>query len=156
MTARIESIRHTLTILREPAGAFALFFANLGSWWPREYTWSQSALVAIGVEPRLGGLCYELGPHGFRCDWGRLLAWEPPRRVVLAWHISPRREPAPDPARASEVEVQFEAAAAGETRVTLVHDAFDRHGDGAAEYRSALASAEGWPYILARFAAAAD
>ena len=150
-----EPIRHTLIVPLDPDAAFTLFSANLGSWWPREYTWGQSALVAIGLEPRLGGLCQEWGPDGFRCDWGRVLAWEPPHRLVLAWQISPRREPVPDPARASEVVVRFEASPTEGTRVTLVHGGFERHGEGAAEYRAALASAEGWPYILSRFAAAA-
>jgi uncharacterized protein YndB with AHSA1/START domain len=150
----IEPIRHTLAVPRDPAAAFRLFSDELGRWWPREYTWGQEALEAIGLEPRAGGLCYERGPHGFRCDWGRVLAWEPPHRVALAWQIGPRREPVPDPARASRVEVRFEPDGGG-TRVTLVHDGFERHGDGAAGYREAMASPQGWPYILSRLADAA-
>jgi uncharacterized protein YndB with AHSA1/START domain len=148
------TIRHSLTVPRPPDEAFALFTERLGSWWPREYTWSQQVLDAIGIEPYAGGMCYERGPHGFRCDWGRVLTWQPPQRLVLAWQISPRREPEPDPARASTVEVRFEAGPSGGTHVTLEHRDFERHGDGAAEYRAALASPQGWPYIMQRFAAA--
>ncbi|HYD50983.1 MAG TPA: SRPBCC family protein [Gemmatimonadaceae bacterium] len=147
-----DSIRLAQTIARPPAEAFALFTEGLGRWWPREYTWGQEALEAIGMEPRPGGLCFERGPHGFRCDWGRVVAWEPPARVAFTWQISPRREPVPDPARASRVEVRFEAVGDAATRVTLVHDGFEWHGEGAAEYRAALASPEGWPFILERFA----
>jgi|SRR5690606_34185723 len=156
-----EPIRHTLSVTSDPANAFALFTEELGRWWPHEYTWGQQALEAIGIEPFPDGMCYERGPHGFRCDWGRVLVWEPPHRLVLAWQISPRREPVPDPARASEVEINFEPADTGEpgmeggTRVTLEHREFARHGDGAAEYRDALGSPEGWPYIMSKFAEAA-
>src|SRR5687767_4631146 len=102
MTQRIENtVRHTLTVPRPPAAAFALFTERLGRWWPREYTCGQDVLEEIGVEPRQGRLCYELGPQGFRCDWGRVLAWEPPHRLPLACQIGPGREPVPDPARAS-------------------------------------------------------
>jgi uncharacterized protein YndB with AHSA1/START domain len=150
-----NTIRQTLSVSLPPAAAFSLFTEQLGSWWPREYTWSQDVLEAIGLEPRLNGICYERGPYGFRCDWGRVLAWEPPGRLQLAWQISPRREPVPDPARASVVEVRFEARAEGGTQVTLEHREFERHGAGATEYRTAMASRQGWPYILEAFAAAA-
>lgn len=150
-----DVISETLTVSLTPSQAFALFAEQLGDWWPREYTWGQDALQAIGIEPRVNGLCYELGPHGFRCDWGRVLAWEPASRLVLAWQISPRREPEPNPARASTVEVYFASRESGGTLLTLRHHGFECHGDGAEEYRAALASPQGWPYILERFAAVA-
>jgi uncharacterized protein YndB with AHSA1/START domain len=151
----IEPVRVPVVVQGDPAAAFELFGEGFGGWWPREYTWGRDALEWIGLEPRTGGRCYERGPHEFHSDWGRVLAWEPPRRVVIAWQISPRREPEPDPARASEVEVRFEANGAGGTRVTLVHRQFERHGEGAAGYRDAMASDQGWPWILRRYAAAA-
>ena len=92
--------------------------------------------------------CFELGPHGFRCDWGRVTVWEPPHRLVFRWQIGAQREPVPDPQRASEVEVRF---ADGEVR--LEHRGFERHGPDAENYRAALASEQGWPYILGRYAA---
>jgi Activator of Hsp90 ATPase homolog 1-like protein len=150
-----EPVRVTVLVPQEPVEAFALFADRFGSWWPREYTWSQATLRWIGLEPRVGGRCYEIGPNDFHSDWGRVLVWERPVRLVLAWQISPRREPEPDPARASEVEVRFESEEGGTTRVTLEHRGFERHGPGAAGYRVALASAQGWPWILGRYAAAA-
>jgi uncharacterized protein YndB with AHSA1/START domain len=147
-------IRHQVSVTSDSDEAFRQFAEQLDRWWPREYTWSGDVLQAIGIEPREGGLCYEPGPHGFRCDWGRVLVWEPPVRLVLAWQISPRREPVPDPRRASEVEVQFDPDGRGGTRVTLEHRGFDRHGTGASEYRAAMASPQGWAYILARYTAA--
>ena len=154
MTDMDETIRHTVTVPLEPAAAFRLFSEQLDRCWPREYTWGQDVVEAIGIEPRVGGLCFERGPHGFRCDWGRVLTWNPPHRVAFTWQISPRREPVPDPARASVVELLFEDSGAGATQLSLEHRAFERHGSEAAEYRAALASPQGWPYILRRFAAA--
>ena len=87
-----------------------------GSWWPAEYTWAQTTLEGIAIEPKEGGRCHETGPHGFSCDWGRVVACAPPERLVFTWQISPDRTPQPDPERSSEVEVTFEAAENG-TRV---------------------------------------
>ena len=130
-----------------PDQAFERFTDGLGEWWPHEYTWSQGVLEAIGIED---GLCFERGPHGFTCHWGRVLAWEPPSRLVLSWQISPSRVPEPDPARASEVEVVFAEEGDG-TAVSLVHRAFERHGEGGEDYAAAMGSEMGWPYILERY-----
>ena len=146
--------RHSVTVDASPERAFRVFTEELGSWWPPEYSWSQDVLEQMWMEPRQGGLVTELGPHGFRSDWGRVLAWDPPQRLVFAWQISPRREPEPNPAKASEVEVRFTAGDGG-TNVELEHRAFERHGEGAAEYERALGSEQGWPFLLERFAAAA-
>jgi uncharacterized protein YndB with AHSA1/START domain len=134
--------------------AFEVFARELASWWPPEYSWSQEVLEDIGIEPREGGLCFERGPHGFRCDWGRVLDWDPPRRLVIAWQISPGREPVPNPAKASEVEVSFDEGGESGTNVRLEHRAFDRHAARGAEYAEMLGSAEGWPLLLDRFRAA--
>jgi uncharacterized protein YndB with AHSA1/START domain len=151
----IEPIRCSLTVDLPSERAFTFFTGNLSLWWPREYTWGRAVVVELGIEPRAGGLCFERGPHGFRCDWGRVLAWQPPRLLTFAWQISPRREPEPDPAKASTIEVTFRADTPARTTVMLEHRDFERHGDGAAAYRAAMASPQGWPWILDRYAATA-
>lgn len=110
-------------------------------------------LETIAIEPKADGRCFERGPHNFACDWGRVLSYEPPARLVFLWQISPRREPIPDPAQSSEVEVSF-TSEGDAIRVELTHRQFDRHGEGAAEYREGLASEQGWPYILECYRAA--
>ncbi|HSH45916.1 MAG TPA: SRPBCC family protein [Longimicrobiales bacterium] len=154
-----EPIRVERSVAVEPERAFRAFTEEMGSWWPRAYSWSRDVLEDMVIAPRTGGLCTELGPDGFRCDWGRVTAWEPPRRLAFTWQIAPDRTPAPDPARGSDVSVTFEAAdgvqgAPGTpgTRVTLEHRNLERHGDEAGEYRAAMASEAGWPFILAAFA----
>jgi uncharacterized protein YndB with AHSA1/START domain len=144
----VDPIRRTLTVAAPPDQAFSAFTEELGTWWPSEYTWSGDVLDTIAIEPREGGRCFERGPHGFECDWGRVLACERPRRLVFAWQISPRREPVPDPERASEVEVRFEPDGESGTRVELEHREFERHGDDAEGYRDALDSPQGWDYML--------
>ncbi len=147
-----DALRHAITVPAPPARAFAVF-CDLGRWWPREYSWSQDVLEEIVLEPRVDGHATERGPHGFTLDWGRLVAYEPPERLVLLWQIGPDRVPVPDPDRASEVEVRFAAEGDG-TRVELEHRAFARHGEGGEAYRDALAAPQGWPWMLDRYAAA--
>lgn len=151
-----KTIQRTLTVPVSAARAFALFTAELASWWPAEYTWSQEVLETIAIEPGVNGRCYERGPHNFECDWGRVLAWEPPHRLVFTWQISPKREPEPNPAKASEVEVRFASESPSSAQVQFEHRDLARHGDGADEYHSALDSPQGWPYILDCYLQAAN
>jgi hypothetical protein len=74
-----------MTVPCAAAEAFAMFTLRVGSWWPREFTSSQDSLALFGLEPREGGACFEVGPYGFRCDWGRVLTWQPPRELKLKW-----------------------------------------------------------------------
>jgi uncharacterized protein YndB with AHSA1/START domain len=148
-----DAVSATAEVPIPPDEAFALFTNGFGSWWPREFSWSQDVLEEIGIESLEGGFLYETGPYGLRLDWGRVLAWEPPGRLVFSWQISPDRVPEPNPAHASEVEVRFEPAGAG-CRVVLQHRGFGRHagnGDGYAE----MMGTQGWPLALERFARAA-
>jgi uncharacterized protein YndB with AHSA1/START domain len=144
---------HQVVVPAPPRRAFATFTEGMTSWWPPEYTWAQAALEEIAIEPRVGGACSERGPHGFRCDWGRVVTCEPPARLAFTWQISPQRVPQPDPARASLVDVRFTPEGDG-TRVELAHRHFSRHGEGAESYAAAMHSPQGWPLLLERFAAA--
>jgi uncharacterized protein YndB with AHSA1/START domain len=146
----MEPISHGVTVPLPPDEAFA-HFTDLARWWPPEFTWSgPDALDRVALEPSAGGRFYELGPDGFRCDWGTITAYEPPRRAAFLWQIGPDRTPVPDPDRASEVEVRF-TRDGDETHVAVTHDAFEKHGDGAEAYREGMA--DGWRYMLAAYAA---
>lgn len=151
---RIAPIVSTANVPVPPSVAFRWFTERLDHWWPREYTWGRDVVEWIGLETRAGGRCTERGPRGFQCDWGQVIRWEPPGLVELAWQISPRREPVPDPAQASRLLAEFTAQGSG-SLVRLQHDRFERHGPDGARYRDALASSEGWPLILERYAATA-
>lgn len=151
-----STIKHGLTVPLSVEAAFSLFVHKLMAWWPREYTWSNDVLELIAIEPVLGGRCFERGPHRFEVDWGRVLVWEHPARLVFTWQISPRREPEPNPAKASEVEVRFTARTADTTEVAFEHRLIERHGAGSAEYHAALSTPQGWPYILGRYQVMAE
>jgi|SRR3954447_22497655 uncharacterized protein YndB with AHSA1/START domain len=144
------SIRVSVSVATAAGEAFRVFTERLDAWWVREFTWSGPAgLHAIGIEPVLGGKAYELGPHGLRLDWGRVLVWEPPVRLVFSWQIDPDRVPQPDPARSSEVEVHFHEGPDG-TTVHLEHRHFDRHGPDGEGYCRAMT--DGWRELLDRYA----
>ncbi|MFD2763889.1 SRPBCC family protein [Micromonospora eburnea] len=145
-------LRSKLFVPASAERAFAVFTGSLTDWWVPEYTWSgPAALAELGVEPRAGGMLYEIGPYGFRSDWGRVLTWDPPRRFVFSWQIGPDRVPVPDPAQASEVEVLFLPEGPTRTRVEVEHRHFDRHGAAAEGYRKALTA--GWHELLCRYLA---
>jgi uncharacterized protein YndB with AHSA1/START domain len=150
----VAPIRHETTVDVSPADAFAAFTDGMNAWWPREDTWSGEALERIAIEPRHGGFAHEIGPGGMRLDWGRVAAWEPPHRLALSWQIRPDRVPEVSPANATQVELRFEATPGGGTRVRLVHDGWERHGEGGAAYRDAFDAAGSWQRILEAYAAA--
>jgi uncharacterized protein YndB with AHSA1/START domain len=149
-----DAVRRTVTVPAAARRAFVVFTDGLATWWPREFTWSGEVLDTIGIEPGPDGLCYERGPHGFTVHWGRVLAWEPPDRLLLTWQISPRRVPEPDPSRASEVEVRFVAEGPERTRVELEHRGFARHGEEADAYRRGMEA--GWDQLIDRYAIATE
>ena len=115
----------------------------------------EGALVDAIIEPRAGGRWYERDETGAECEWGRVLVVERPRRILLAWQLSPTFEFDPDPTRATEVEVTFEARGDGSTSVTLEHRGFEVHGDAAASMRDSVAGEGGWPHLLELYAESA-
>ena len=127
--------------------AFRKFIQEFNEWWPKAYTWSQDKLFEIRIEGRKDGLCTEIGPYGFRCDWGRVTELAENERIQLKWQISPKREPVPDPDKASDIEILFSEE--GEyTKVRFLHQNFQKHGEGAAYYYEMMNSEQGWTYIL--------
>ena len=149
-----EDVTAEIEIPLAPNAAFALFDEGIGRWWPRAYSWSGERLVEIRMEPRPGGRLSEIGPRGFVCDFGRVTAYERPHRLAFLWQISARREPVPDPDKASTVTLDFKASGEG-TRVTLTHSRFENHGEGADDYAAAMGAPQGWPFILECYAKAA-
>lgn len=131
--------------------AFEVFVNDLNGWWPKEYTWSQEKLKQILIEPEKNGLCIEIGPYNFRCDWGRVTEFEKGDRISIKWQISPQRVPVPDPDKSSDVDVVFKEKTESETILELMHSNFENHGEGSEAYREAMNSEQGWDYILSRF-----
>jgi uncharacterized protein YndB with AHSA1/START domain len=133
--------------------AFAVFTERFGDIKPREHNMLAVPITATVFEPKVGGHIYDLGEDGSECRWARILAFDPPDRVVFSWDISPRWQVEDDPDNTSEVEVRFIAESPTRTRVELEHRNLDRHGTGWPAMRDGVAHDEGWPLYLSRYAA---
>jgi uncharacterized protein YndB with AHSA1/START domain len=104
-------------------------------------------------EPKVGGHIFDRAEDGSECRWARILAYEPPARVVFSWDIGPTWQPEQDRDKTSEVEVRFIADGPERTRVELEHRNLDRHGPGWESVRDGVDSEGGWPLYLQRYAA---
>lgn len=144
----MTGIRKEITVSANLNSAFDHFINDLNEWWPKEYTYAQNTLKEIRIDRKNGGLCTEIGPHGFRVDWGRVTELINNERVVIQWQISPNREPVPDPEMASEIDVRFQRVDDLKTKIVLEHSGFVKHGKGAEEYKEMMESEQGWEYIL--------
>jgi uncharacterized protein YndB with AHSA1/START domain len=132
--------------------AFSVFTEGFGSFKPREHSLLAVEIAEKVFEPRVGGHLYDRGVDGSKCRWARVLAYEPPHRVVLSWDVSPQWQVETDPEKASEWEVRFVAEAPDRTRVELEHRNLERHGEGWEAERDGVAGEGGWPLYLQRFA----
>jgi len=133
--------------------AFSVFTNDFGRFKPPEHNLLQVEVAETVFEPRVGGHLYDRGIDGSECHWARVLAFEPPDRVVISWDISPQWQLETDPAKTSEVEVRFIAETSDRTRVELEHRNLERHGEGWEGVREGVGGDEGWPLYLQRFAA---
>ena len=146
-------VRKSVTVAATPAHAFQIFTAGFDRWWPRSHSIGEAPLKTAVIEPRVGGRWYGLLQDGSQAEWGDVLVWEPPRRVVLAWRIGTSWAYEPD--LLTEVEVTFTPD--GErTRVELEHRHLERMGDGAEGARAQFDSDGGWGMLLRLFADVAD
>jgi uncharacterized protein YndB with AHSA1/START domain len=153
MTAQAQetSIRTEVTVDAPVERAFRVFTERFDQIKPREHNVLGVDIVESVFEPRAGGRVYDRGVDGSECQWGRVLAYEPPERIVFTWDISPHWQIETDPDRASEVEIRFAAESPDRTRVALEHRHLDRHGEGWQGLRDGVAADEGWPLYLARY-----
>jgi uncharacterized protein YndB with AHSA1/START domain len=147
----------TDVVVNAPADrAFKVFTERFDRIKPREHNMLGADIAESVFEPRVGGRVYDRGVDGSECQWGRVLAYEPPERIVFSWDISPAWQIESDLDKASEVEIRFVADGPDRTRVQLEHRHLDRHGDGWEGTREGVGGDQGWPLYLARFAAAVD
>ncbi|MGA3354653.1 MAG: SRPBCC family protein [Acidimicrobiales bacterium] len=132
--------------------AFAVFTEDMASWWPPEHHILQAPLAEMVFEPHVGGHIYDRGVDGSECRWARVLAYEPPNRVLFSWDVSLKWEIEPDRDKTSEVEVRFVSETPERTRVVLEHRNIHRHGEGWEQMHGAVSSPDGWDTGLGRLA----
>jgi uncharacterized protein YndB with AHSA1/START domain len=146
------SVRSSIVVEAPIERAFRVFTEDFGSFKPPEHNLLEVEIAETVFEPREGGHLYERGVDGSECRWARVLAYEPPNRVVFSWDISPQWQIETDLEKTSEVEVRFISETPERTRVELEHRNLDRHGDGWEGVRDGVDSEGGWPLYLGRFA----
>ena len=140
-------IRKRFRVRASQQKAFDVFLGGMGRWWPKDHSLLGAPQRDVVVDPRAGGRWYEIGEDGSQCQWGDVLAWEPPHRLVLAWRIN--MEWTFDPKLLTEIEITFTDVGNGETEVRLEHSKFENFGAGA---ENALQVFDGWHTVLARYA----
>ena len=153
MTAAELSVKKSVVVNVPIAHAFEVFTKRFDLWWPRAHHIGKVDMKEAIIEPREGGRWYEKGVDGSECDWGKVLAWMPPNKVALSWHLQGDFTYNADPAHASRVEVTF-TEEAGRTRVELVHSGIERALDGE-RLRDSVNAEGGWATLLDLFAKAA-
>ena len=147
MEVKQLSVRKSITVNAPVAHVFRTFTANQNDWWPRSHHIGNSDRFTAIVEPRVGGRWFERSEDGSECDWGRVLIWEEPKRIVLSWDLN--AEFRYDPALNTEVEVRFIAETPRRTRVELEHRGLERYGDKAAAMRDIYDAPDAWAGTLA-------
>jgi len=147
-------VRKSVRVGAPPERAFKVFTDGIGRWWPKTHHIGAADLDALVIEPKAGGRWYERGVDGSECDVGKVLVWEPPARLVLAWQLTADWKF--DPGLITEVEVRFLADGANATRVELEHRDLERYGERADGVRATIDSSEGWNGILQLFKQAAE
>lgn len=150
--AQETAVTQSIVVQAPVDRAFRVFTEGMGSWWHPEHHILRGELAEMVFEPRVGGHIYDRATDGEECHWARVLAYDPPRRLVFSWDISLQWEIETDPERTSEVEVVFEPLDQHSTRVTLEHRHLDRHGQGWETMAAGVGSDDGWLSGLRRFA----
>ena len=149
--AQATSVRSEIVVDAPIERAFAVFTEQFDRIKPREHNMLRVDIAETVFEPRVGGSIYDRGVDGSECRWARVLAYEPPERVVFSWDIGPTWQIETDPGRTSEVEVRFVVESPERTRVELEHRHIDRHGDGWEGVREGVQADQGWPLYLQRY-----
>ena len=150
--AQSTSVKHSIVVEAPIARAFEVFTKDFGKFKPPEHNLLSVKISETVFEPRVGGHVYDRGIDGTECRWARVLAYEPPERVLLSWNISPRWQLETDSAKASEWEVRFIAETPQRTRVEIEHRMLDRHAGGWEGVRDGVSGERGWPLYLKRYA----
>ena len=149
--AQSATVRHDITVNAPLDRAFRVFTERFGDFKPREHNLLSVPIAETVFEARVGGHIVDRGVDGSECRWARVLAYEPPTRVVFTWDIGPTWQVETDLDKTSEVEVVFTAVSADRTRVTLEHRHLDRHGDGWRSVAAGVDGDAGWPLYLRRY-----
>ena len=110
------AVRTSIVVEAPVERAFDVFTQQMPSWWHPDHHILRGELAEMVFEPRVGGHIYDRGVDGSECRWARVLAYEPPSRVVFSWDIDLEWKIETDRDKTSEVEVRFRAEGPERTR----------------------------------------
>ncbi len=152
-TIQPAPVRRTIVVATPPARAFEVFTDRIGRWWPKSHHVGAAEPQDVVIEPRADGRWFERAADGTECQVGRVLVWDPPQHLVLAWQLTADWKFDPD--LITEVEVRFIPEGEAATRVELEHRDLERFGERAGQVREAIDAPRGWTAILELYARAA-
>jgi len=150
----MSSVRSEVIVDAPADRAFRVFTEKMDTWWPATHHIGKIAFKDIVLEGKANGRWAEVGTDGSECEWGKVLVWDPPRRLVLGWQLTAEFQY--DASFMTEVEVSFTPMGAAKTRVLLEHRNLERYGAKEEPVRKSIGSEGGWPAILRKFAEAAS
>jgi uncharacterized protein YndB with AHSA1/START domain len=123
--------------------AFDTYARGIGRWWPKTHTFSGLDALQVVLEGQVGGRIFERARDGREWEWGRVLVWEPPDRLVYSWHLRT------GPEHATEVEILFRPIDADSTSVEIEHRGWEAWGDEGQEQRDKHGG--GWLTLLPHY-----
>src|SRR3954466_14583229 len=152
VTEQTAAVRKSVTVKASVEHAFKVFTEGFDTWWPRSHHIGKKPMQKAVIEPRAGGRCSGREADGNECQWGTVTAWEPPNRLVIAWHIAPNFQDTDlDVSKSSEVDIRFTPEPGGTTRVDLEHRHLERHGTDVEQLRKGIGGPGGWSGLLQMF-----
>jgi uncharacterized protein YndB with AHSA1/START domain len=147
-TITVAPIQQSVVVTVSRERAFDLFAGRMTEWWKIGDGIGPSPFKQLVLEPRQGGRWFEVAEDGTETNWGEVLAWDRPARLLLAWRIDANWTF--DPKLETTLEITFEAIDPGSTRVRLEHRDLERLGESGR--KTAETMREGWGKLLRRFA----
>jgi hypothetical protein len=138
----LPPVERSVSVSWDVETAFRRFAIDFGNWWPaHSHSVGGARVRRVVLEPRAGGCIFEEHHDGRRFQWGRIVTWDPPRRLAFTFHPSRAAE------TAQRVEVRFVPNEGG-TRVELVSTGWEAW-QGQRQARAARrAYSMGWAYLL--------
>lgn len=149
--APMTAVKRTIHVAVPIEKAFQVFVEKMGQWWPATHHIGAEPFHDVVVEPKQGGRWFELDSKGAECQWGRVLLWEPPRRLILSWQMQPDWKVDLDREKGSEVALLFVAEGPSATRLEFEHRYIERHGTGFEKLFEGVNSPGGWTAVLASY-----
>ncbi len=148
----VQPIIRSITVKAPPAQAFILFADHIKHWWKKGSTLGKKPHVDLVIEKMAGGRWFERDEDGAEADWGKVLAYEPPARLLLGMQLNKSFKF--DPSVTTEVEVTFAPDGGGGTLVRLEHRNLERLGAGAEQMIAGMTA--GWTGHVEAFGRYAD